>query len=80
MSGRGDLGGESVEAVSERDVWLRAGRLVERHGAKARMIATMRAAELEERGDDTGCCTWRRIVRAVEAFQSAVQQAGRRPH
>lgn len=66
--------------ATEREIWACAGRIVEQHGDKARMIATIRADELRERGDFAGGDTWSRIALAIEAIQKPVPGPGECSH
>ncbi len=64
----------------EREIWAHAGRIVQQHGDKARMIAAMRAVELRGGGDLPGCLTWSRILKAIEALQETKPRAGEWVH
>lgn len=54
----------------DREIWMSAGALLQKHGAKAILLAGETAARLEEAGDEQGSITWRRILRAAAALNA----------
>ncbi len=56
--------------ISGRDITRAAQALIKQHGEDATIHAAMRADELLEKGDMEGRAVWKRIVKAIEEFQS----------
>jgi hypothetical protein len=55
-----------VAAVPDIDIWRSAKILVDNHGADAPVVASMRAAEMINRGDGEGLAVWKRIMAAID--------------
>ena len=57
--------------VSDLDIWRSAHLVIEKHGDKAELAASLRADELLANGDVDGERTWRRILAAIMKLQTA---------
>ncbi len=64
---------------TERDIWLSAHLMIQRHGEAAGFEAALKADQFLERGDMAGRAVWLRIVKAIEALQATRPAPGERP-
>lgn len=55
-----------MAAVPDIDIRRSAKILVNIHGADAPVVASMRAAEMINRGDTEGLAVWKRIMAAID--------------
>ncbi len=56
--------------IDDIDIYRAAKLLIDKHGEKAGIEASMRADALLERGDLDGHVVWLRILKAVEELQN----------
>ena len=58
--------------IPDLDIFRSATVPVKRRGMAVPIHAAMRADELLEKGDLSGCAVWRRVLRAVEELRTTV--------
>jgi len=55
--------------MEDVDIWRAAAMTLKLHGEDAALKAAMRADELLDQGDVTGCNVWKRIVKAINVLE-----------
>lgn len=57
---------DSREELSEREIWCKAWRLLQRHGADADRLVELEIERCLAAGDGDGATQWRQIAAAVD--------------
>lgn len=68
------LNSNTIETMTDLDIWRCAKLLLKRFGGKAVFIATRRSDALLDQGDTNGCTTWIQITCAITDLER--KQAG----
>ena len=66
--------------LPDRDIWLAAKTLVERHGAKAAKLAKRRYGQLQGECDEVDREVWRAIIEAIEELLRTEPDEGEARH
>ncbi len=72
--------GQQTPTISDAGTYRSANLLIERHGADAPIIATIRVAEQIGFGDKEGRAVWLRILKAVDELLAKERPEGARVH
>ena len=66
--------------LPDRDIWLAAKTLVERHGEKAAKLAKRRYEQVKGESDEVDRAIWSSIIKAVEELLRTEPDEGEARH
>ena len=68
MSGHRKSSSTSLPTISEREIWLIAGLMLQEFGGRAESTAYQRAEKALETKDVAGQSLWNRVIRSISAI------------